>query len=134
MAPTKCQSTAADIIDLSSVPEKGIPVADAIQAGIDLMNKKKKNCDKKKTTVKPVYRADYPQCPRCYVKKILYPEPDVYPGCNHDGSFKFQLRMGINRQHHLKMLASPNPVILIEIQLILIFVKTSLLLGSFGKT
>lgn len=112
MAQTRNQSITAEI-PLKTEPENGIPVADAIQAGIDLMNKKKKNCVKKKTVVKPLYKDEVPQCPQCYVKKILYPEPNVFAGCNH-GQSKFQLRMGINRVHHLKVLAAPNPVIIIK--------------------
>lgn len=106
MDKTRSQATATDI-PLKTEPDDGIPVAEAIQAGIDLLNRKKKNCNPKRKLVKPVN--DVPQCPRCYVRKILYPEPNVYPVCNH-GQSKFQLRMGINRRHHLKVLAEPNPV------------------------
>lgn len=108
MAKTRSLATMADI-PIQSEPEPGIPVKDAIQAGIDLINKKKSKCDRKKKTVKPVYQEEVPKCPRCYVKKIVYPEPNVFKGCQH-GKTKFQLRLGINRQHHLKVLAAPNPV------------------------
>lgn len=106
---TRNEACSADI-PLKPEPDQGIPVADAIQAGIELINKKKKKCDKKKKIVKPLYKDNPPQCPRCYVKKILWPEPDVFPGCNHGKSNNFQLRLGINREHHLKVLAEPHPV------------------------
>lgn len=108
MAKTRSQAITADIPRITE-PEIGIPVADAIQAGIDLINKNKKTCNPKQVNVKPVYKNDVPQCPKCYIRKILYPEPNVFQGCKH-GQSKFQLRMGINREHHLKELAQPNPV------------------------
>lgn len=81
-----------------------IPVADAINIGKKLAEEKERRNSQGKG-IKALFKPT-PGC-GCMVFKIEYPEPETFKGCNHP---KTKNRNDINREQHLKILSSPNPV------------------------
>lgn len=80
-----------------------IPVADAINNGIKLSQER----DRRNQASKGNKALFKPTPSECMVFKFEYPEPETFKGCNHA---KTKNRNDINREQHLKILSSPNPV------------------------
>lgn len=82
-----------------------IPVTVAINDGMKLAEEKERRNNKTSTGIKALFKPTV-GC-ECMVFKIEYPEPEKFQGCNHP---KTKNRNEINREQHLKILSSPNPV------------------------
>lgn len=102
-----------------------VKVANVIQRGIELLaERSQNNCGlgrPKTPKIRPVYqqsggiggkacgRHKESTCPACIVHKIEYPEELPPPECRHH-EHTVPSRVGINRQQHLMLLSTPNPV------------------------
>lgn len=91
--------------DMENATDTIIPVADAINIGMKLAEEKERRNNHKSAGIKALFKPS-PDC-GCMVFKIEYPEPEKFQGCNHP---KTKNRNDINREQHLKILSSPNPV------------------------